>query len=78
LRVADPLIHRTSRTAYALQILGVANEKTERIDEAISNWEDALDLYCATEGDSSFRTNQVRVKLGEYYGKGYGRPEAAP
>ena len=64
------------RTAYALQILGVVNEKTNRTDEAIECWERALLLYCHTEGDGSFRTNQVRVKLGEYYGA-FGKPETA-
>ncbi|KAK0631326.1 hypothetical protein B0T14DRAFT_549185 [Immersiella caudata] len=55
--------------AYAIQILGTINEKAGRIQEAILNWELALFLYVRTEGESSFRTNQVRVKLGEYYGK---------
>ncbi|KAH8903093.1 hypothetical protein BR93DRAFT_972028 [Coniochaeta sp. PMI_546] len=64
------------KTTYSLQILGVVNEKTGRIAEAISDWELALYLYCKTEGDSSFRTNQVRVKLGGYYGK-QGKPETA-
>ncbi|KAK4141801.1 uncharacterized protein C8A04DRAFT_30646 [Dichotomopilus funicola] len=57
------------KTAYALQILGVVNEKTGDIDAAISTWERSLELYRKAEGDSSFRANQVRVKLGEYYGK---------
>ncbi|CAG8961984.1 hypothetical protein HYFRA_00014029 [Hymenoscyphus fraxineus] len=64
------------KTAYALQILGVVNEKAGRFDEAIEIWERALVLYCRTEGDSSFRTNQVRVKLGEYYGR-LGKPETS-
>lgn len=66
----------TPRTAYTLQMLSFVNEKTGRITEPISNWELALYLYCKTEGDSSFRTNQVRDKLGEYYGK-QGKPDTA-
>lgn len=64
------------RTAYALQILGIVDENAGQIDVAITNWEHSLILFCKTEGDSSYRTNQVRVKLGEYYGK-LGKPEAA-
>ncbi|KAK1834717.1 hypothetical protein QBC39DRAFT_8629 [Podospora conica] len=64
------------KTAYTLQIRGVVNEKAGKIDAAIADWELSLYLYCMTEGDSSFRTNQVRVKLGEYYGK-QGKPETA-
>lgn len=52
------------------------NEKAGHIKEAISTWERALLLYRKTEGDSSVRTNQVRVKLGEYYGK-QGKAESA-
>ncbi len=54
--------------------MGVVNERTGKIDEAITAWERALLLYCKTEGDSSFRTNQVRIKLGEYYGR-QGKPD---
>lgn len=67
---------RLYRTAYTIQILGVAKEKAGRTDEAILNWEQALFLYEKVEGDSSFRTNQVRIKLGEHYGK-QGKAEAA-
>ncbi|KAK0657992.1 hypothetical protein B0T16DRAFT_453400 [Cercophora newfieldiana] len=64
------------KEAYAIQILGTINEKTGRIQEAILNWELALFLYTKTDCTSSFRANQVRVKLAEYYGN-QGRTDAA-
>ncbi|KAK4444139.1 hypothetical protein QBC34DRAFT_452128 [Podospora aff. communis PSN243] len=64
------------KEAYSIQILATINEKAGKIQEALLNWGLALFLYAKTEGDSSFRANQVRVKLGEYYGK-QGKTEAA-
>lgn len=43
---------------------------------ARGNFEQALSLYIQTEGESSFRTNQVRVKLGEIYSH-LGMPQTA-
>ncbi|KAK3937673.1 P-loop containing nucleoside triphosphate hydrolase protein [Diplogelasinospora grovesii] len=60
---------KSMKTAYAYQILGVVEEKADMIDKAIKNWEISLNIYKRTEGEHSFRTNQVRVKLGEYYGQ---------
>lgn len=58
------------------QILGVIRELQHRPDDALEAFETALPLYCLTDGDSSYRTNQVRVKLGEHYSR-LDRPEAA-
>jgi hypothetical protein len=58
------------------QILGVLREMQNCPDDALQAFETALPLYILTEGDSSYRTNQVRVKLGEHYSR-LNRPEAA-
>ncbi|KAI1363721.1 hypothetical protein F5Y08DRAFT_235591 [Xylaria arbuscula] len=64
------------KTALALQILGGIQEGLLRSDEAVNSFERSLKLYSLTEGESSFRANQVRVKLGEHYAR-VGRIEGA-
>lgn len=43
---------------------------------ALEAFKRALPLYAETDGDSSYRTNQVRVKLAEHYSR-LQQPEAA-
>lgn len=59
-----------------LQILGVIKEHQGLDDEAYLLFKRSLPLYIATQGESSFRTNQVRVKLGEHYSR-LQQPESA-
>ncbi|KAF4461388.1 NB-ARC and TPR domain [Fusarium albosuccineum] len=64
------------KTAFTLQILGVIEERVGHLDDAVRTFERSLRLFDLTEGPSSFRANQVRVKLGNHYGR-LGKPEAA-
>jgi len=64
------------KTANALQILGIVRERQGLLDEAFNAFKRSLPLYAQTDGDSSFRTNQVRIKLGEHYSR-LQQPEVA-
>ncbi|KAI1346208.1 hypothetical protein F5Y01DRAFT_322036 [Xylaria sp. FL0043] len=64
------------KTAYTLQILGGLKEHLGAPDEAVKLFERSLYLFRRTIGDSSYRANQVRVKLGEHYAR-LKRPESA-
>jgi tetratricopeptide (TPR) repeat protein len=64
------------RTAYTLQIMGILKEHLGVPDEAVNLFERSVRLFSQTIGESSYRTNQVRVKLGEHYAR-LKRPEAA-
>ncbi|KAK1827325.1 hypothetical protein QBC39DRAFT_362090 [Podospora conica] len=60
----------TWRKAHIYQIRGAAYEKMGNIKYAIRDWEFVVKLHSEIDnGGIPTRANQVRIKLGEYYGR---------